>query len=93
MKKLDVDVEINEEIDISAFFSSGKLQSDEKPLPEDEQTPPPVGGQKALPTLNQEIIDAVNLILIPSFVNFNRSSIFRLCRWVSARMRQRRQLS
>ena len=63
VKKLDVDVEINDEIDLSAFFSTGKLQPGENPLPEDEQTPPPFGGQHTLPKLNQETIAAVNSFL------------------------------
>jgi uncharacterized UBP type Zn finger protein len=34
---MDVDVEIDEKLDLSAFYSTGQLQPDEQPLPEEAQ--------------------------------------------------------
>lgn len=61
MKKLDVDVEVTEDLDLFAFFSTGKLEPNEKPLPEDEdqQTPPPAGSTSNIPELKKEIVNGV----------------------------------
>lgn len=38
IKKLDVDVQIDDEIDLNAFYSDGKLQPGEQPLPENDES-------------------------------------------------------
>jgi len=44
IKKLDVDVEMDDSIDLTAFYSEGKIQPDEQPFPD------------VNPDVNQEIV-------------------------------------